>query len=24
VKWDDKIWYKEMSFEGRRVFVWGA
>jgi hypothetical protein len=24
VKWEDKIWYKEMSFEGRRVFVWGA
>jgi hypothetical protein len=24
MKWDDKIWYKEMSFEERRVLVWGA
>jgi hypothetical protein len=24
VKWDDKIWYKKMSFEGRGVGVWGA
>jgi len=24
VKWDNKIWYKEMSYEGRVVGVWGA
>jgi hypothetical protein len=24
VKWDNKIWYKEMSFEGREVGVWGS
>ena len=23
-KWDDKIWHKEMDYDGREVLVWGA
>jgi hypothetical protein len=24
MKWDDKIWYKKMTYKGKRVGVWGA